>query len=350
MVHPPQTPPAPPGSTPPGAGPAPRPAKILVADDSESDRTAARDALTAAGHTVVEATDGAQALEIFARDRPDLVMLDVVMPRMSGLETCRILKAKTQHTYLPVIMVSTRNSVNARVEGLRSGADDYLGKPYDPEELRARVEALLRAKRLLSDPAAVRERPQPATTAANVAATVPGAPVAIEDEQRSGAIEIQARRRLDAEFDRAERYSDPLACLRVDFDEWDALARAVGPRGPDLLAKELRTVVDATIRKIDLVFTARPHGYLLALPNTHFPGALAVAERIARDSRRVRADHPDTSNTSVSIGVAFYPNKDTHCLQDLLELAEAALERARSEGGGKICLFQHQGYLYAPED
>ncbi|HET6582690.1 MAG TPA: response regulator [Nannocystaceae bacterium] len=341
MVHPPQTGPG----TPPSA-PGPRPAKILVADDSESDRAAARDALVAAGHTVVEATDGQQALEIFARDRPDLVMLDVVMPRMSGLETCRILKAKTQHTYLPVIMVSTRNSVNARVEGLRSGADDYLGKPYDAEELRARVEALLRAKRLLAEPIALRERPLPSATAP----AQPGTPTVIDDEIRSGAIEIHARRRLDAEFDRAERYSDPLACLRVDFDDWDGLARAIGPRGPETLAKELRVVVDATIRKIDLVFTARPHGYLLALPNTHFPGALAVAERIARDSRRVRADHPDKSNTSVSIGVAFYPNKDTHCLQDLLELAEAALERARSEGGGKICLFQHQGYLYAPED
>jgi diguanylate cyclase (GGDEF)-like protein len=355
VVHSPQSSP----STPAG-GPGPRPAKILVADDSESDRAAARDALSTAGHTVIEATDGQQALELFARDRPDLVMLDVVMPRMSGLETCRILKAKTQHTYLPVIMVSTRNSVNARVEGLRSGADDYLGKPYDAEELRARVEALLRAKRLLAEanvaaePAMARPRPQaPAggsTSAANVTAAVPGAPMPVDDDLRSGAIEIQARRRLDAEFDRAERYSDPLACLRVDFDEWDALVKTLGARGPELLAKELRVVVDATIRKIDLVFTARPHGYLLALPNTHFPGALAVAERIARDARRVRLDNLDKTSTSVSIGVAFYPNKDTHCLQDLLELADAALERARSEGGGKICLFQHQGYLYAPED
>src|SRR5205085_7148958 len=134
----------------------------------------------------------------------------------------------------------------------------------------------------------------------------PGTPTVIEDEIRSGAIEIHARRRLDAEFDRAERYSDPLACLRVDFDEWDALVRGLGARGPETLAKELRVIVDATIRKIDLVFTARPHGYLLALPNTHFPGALAVAERISRDARRVRLEALAQSNTSVSIGVAFY--------------------------------------------
>ena len=113
-------------------------AKILVADDSSVERAAARTALEEAGYAVMEAVDGQQALEVFTRERPDLVMLDVVMPRLTGLETCRILKAKAGGNYLPVIMVSTRNSVNARVEGLRSGADDYLGKPYDAEELCAR--------------------------------------------------------------------------------------------------------------------------------------------------------------------------------------------------------------------
>jgi two-component system cell cycle response regulator len=76
------------------------------------------------------------------------------MPRLTGLETCRILKAKAGGNYLPVIMVSTRNSVNARVEGLRSGADDYLGKPYDADELRARVEALLRTRKVIAERAA----------------------------------------------------------------------------------------------------------------------------------------------------------------------------------------------------
>src|SRR5690606_10784704 len=134
-------------------------AKILVADDSSVERAAARNALEDAGYAVMEAVDGQQALEVFARERPDLVMLDVVMPRLTGLETCRILKAKAGGNYLPVIMVSTRNSVNARVEGLRSGADDYLGKPYDAEELRARVEALLRTRKVIAERAASEGKP-----------------------------------------------------------------------------------------------------------------------------------------------------------------------------------------------
>jgi diguanylate cyclase (GGDEF)-like protein len=310
-------------------------AKVLVADDSEAERAAARQALLAAGYDVVEAVDGQHALEVFARERPDLVLLDVVMPRLTGLETCRILKAKTQSTYLPVIMVSTRNSVNARVEGLRSGADDYLGKPYDSEELRARVEALLRARKVLRSADG-------------------SAPVRAKEDaeaEEPGRAQAGFRRRLEEEFDRAERYSDPLACLRVELDDYDDLAARDEVRVLSEVVSQMRDTIESSVRKIDLVFRADERGYVLVLPNTHFPGALAVAERIWKDVGRVKLPASlGGGATSVSIGVSFYPNKDTHSLQDLLDLVDAALQRARGEGGGKICLYQHQGYLYAPED
>jgi diguanylate cyclase (GGDEF)-like protein len=325
-------------------------AKILVADDSSVERAAARTALEDAGYAVMEAVDGQQALEVFARDRPDLVMLDVVMPRLTGLETCRILKAKSGGNYLPVIMVSTRNSVNARVEGLRSGADDYLGKPYDAEELRARVEALLRTRKVIAERSAEGGRPeaQPASsTTAGAAAGVAAEPEVAAANYRSANEAF--RRRAEEEFDRAERYSDPLACLRVELDHFDDLVRRHGAEAVAGLVRSLRDVIEVSVRKIDLVFRLDERGYVLLLPNTHFPGALAVAERISLDSAKVRIEGDDQQKTTVSVGVSFFPNKDTHSVQDLLELVGAALDRARSEGGGKICLFQHQGYLYAPE-
>ncbi len=301
--------------------------KVLVADDSENDRKAACSALTAAGYRVVLATDGQQALEMFARERPDLVLLDVVMPRLTGLETCRILKAKTHSTYLPVIMVSTRNSVNARVEGLRSGADDYLAKPYDPDELRARVEVMLRTRMLVSS--------EPAR---------PGTP---EVESKAQADSTAFRKRLEEEFDRAERYSDPLACLRVELDHLQAISGSHSAETAMRLMAALHDIVVTSVRKIDLMHRVDGNGYMLVLPNTHFPGALAVAERIVKEVRKLDAE--SGLRITASVGVSFFPNKDTRSLQDLLDLVNAALERARNEGGGKICLYQHQGYLYAPE-
>lgn len=292
----------------------------------------------------MEAVDGQQALEVFARDRPDLVMLDVVMPRLTGLETCRILKAKAQGSYLPVIMVSTRNSVNARVEGLRSGADDYLGKPYDAEELRARVEALLRTRKVIGERSAKEKeaKGKPEAAAEPAAAGTGSAPPGRSANETF-------RRRAEEEFDRAERYSDPLACLRVELDDFDTLVSRHSSEAVAGMIRSLRDVIETSVRKIDLVFRLDDRGYVLLLPNTHFPGALAVAERISLDSVKMRLDADPGYRATVSVGVSFFPNKDTHSVQDLLDLVGAALDRARSEGGGKICLFQHQGYLYAPE-
>ena len=111
------------------------PAKVLVADDSDVERASARQALSDAGYEVVEAVDGQHALEVFARERPDLVLLDVVMPRLTGLETCRILKAKTQTSYLPVIMVTSRIDDEYVVRGMKEGADGYIFKPFRWESL-----------------------------------------------------------------------------------------------------------------------------------------------------------------------------------------------------------------------
>ena len=326
----------PPSSSTPAAQ---RPAKVLVADDSDAERSNARKALMAAGYEVVEATDGQQALEVFARERPDLVMLDVVMPRLTGLEACRILKAKTPKSrYLPVIMVSTRNSVNARVEGLRTGADDYLGKPYNIEELQARVEALLRARSVLNEA----EPGRGSESDRGEAGSVRSLSDLHTDDQ-------SVRRRLEEEFDRADRYSDPLTCLRVELDTFDLITDRQGSDTTDRVVGALREVIESSVRKIDLVFRSDERGFMLVLPNTHFPGALAVAERIARDARKLRRGVAKGVDVTVSVGVSFFPNKDTHSLKDLLDLVDEALGCARGEGGGYVCLYQHQGYLYRPE-
>lgn len=316
-------------------------AKILVADDSASERAYARSALESAGYEVVEVHDGQAALEMYATQAPDLVMLDVVMPRLTGLETCRILKAKAQRTYLPVIMLSSRNTVNARVEGLRSGADDYLGKPYDPEELIARVEALLRTRMLLE-----RGSSRPGDTRTRILLEE------VLDERGRLADDppTRLRKRAEAEFDRAKRYEDPLAMVRVAIDPVRLVD--VSPESVESLEAQLRIVIENCVRKIDLVFRrSRPGeaGFTVVLPNTHFPGALAVAERLCIEGGRMTQPDAPEASVSVSVGVSFYPERSADSASSLLKFLELALTQAREAGGGRICLHQHQGYLYVPE-
>ncbi|HLW70620.1 MAG TPA: response regulator [Candidatus Binataceae bacterium] len=118
--------------------------KILVVEDEADIRELLCYSLTQEGYAVEEAADGAEALERVNRRAPDLAMLDLMLPRMSGLEVCRRLRANPETARLPVIMVTAKGAEVDRILGLEMGADDYVVKPFSPREVVARVKALLR--------------------------------------------------------------------------------------------------------------------------------------------------------------------------------------------------------------
>jgi two-component system, OmpR family, response regulator MprA len=125
-----------------GAGQGTRPARILVVDDEPAVRESLASSLEFEGYRVADAADGVIALQQVEKHAPDLVVLDVLMPRMDGLTTCRRLRALG--ATMPVLMLTARDMVGDRVTGLDAGADDYLAKPFELDELLARVRALLR--------------------------------------------------------------------------------------------------------------------------------------------------------------------------------------------------------------
>ncbi|PHV68604.1 response regulator transcription factor [Williamsia muralis] len=116
--------------------------RILVVDDDRAVRESLRRSLTFNGYTVLTAGDGVEALEKINSDRPEAVVLDVMMPRLDGLEVCRRLRSTGDD--LPILVLTARDSVSERVAGLDAGADDYLPKPFALEELLARLRALMR--------------------------------------------------------------------------------------------------------------------------------------------------------------------------------------------------------------
>jgi adenylate cyclase len=122
--------------------------KILVVDDTPHNVKLLADLLAVKGYAVTTATSGAEALESIARERPDLVLLDVVMPGMSGYEVCRKIREDPSTGLLPVVMVTALDPGEERVKGLEAGADDFLTKPISQPELLARVRSLLRIKAL----------------------------------------------------------------------------------------------------------------------------------------------------------------------------------------------------------
>src|SRR5690242_2377708 len=124
------------------------PPLILVADDNATNVDILRTRLTSQGYEVITAADGQEALDSARQNLPDLILLDVMMPKRNGFEVCRLLKADASLPFMPIILVTAKTDSRDIVAGLESGADEYLTKPVDHAALVARVKSILRIKSL----------------------------------------------------------------------------------------------------------------------------------------------------------------------------------------------------------
>ncbi len=119
-------------------------ARILVADDNRELTKTLERALSRAGHEVLTAHDGSDALSVMQQNQPDVVVLDIVMPDMNGFEVCRQVRAHPELAQIPILLLTVKQDINDKLKGFNAGADDYVTKPFDLRELTARIDALLR--------------------------------------------------------------------------------------------------------------------------------------------------------------------------------------------------------------
>src|SRR5471032_342474 len=125
-----------------------QPQRILIVDDNETNRDILEARLSASGYEVLHAQDGEEALAAAKQHKPDLILLDIMMPKIDGIEVCKCLKSDPILSFIPIILVTARADSADVVQGLDAGADEYLTKPIDQKALVARVKAMLRLKAL----------------------------------------------------------------------------------------------------------------------------------------------------------------------------------------------------------
>ena len=308
---------------------------IIVADDDPLTRDLLASMLRSNGYDVVAVADGQEAVERVAKGGGDLVLLDAMMPRLSGLEACRLLKGMTSDTFLPVLIATVKTDPSSRVDGLKVGADDYVCKPFEEGELLGRIAGMLRIKRLYDAMQAAR-------------ATLER--VSVHDELTGLFNYRYLHHRLTEEFKRAERQHEPLACCVFDVDRLKAHNERGGRAFGDNVLCGVAEVIRRSVREADVVARYGGDEFLIILPATHFAGSLTVAERIWRDVSAL--EWPSSTGAgarvTVSVGVALYPTRDVRAKDALLKAADAALLHAKREGSNRICVFQQQGFIYTP--
>jgi len=309
--------------------------KILIVDDDQQVLDRFGGLLLQEGYGVVKACDGNEALSQVRKESPDLVLLDVIMPGLDGLEVCRILKAKKSFGFLPIIILTSKSDMESRVQGLKLGADDYMTKSADSRELLARIEALLRIKQLQDRiTTSLKEVEDQSVT-----------------DKLTGLYNVRyLESRLKDEFKRAERYSEPLSCIVIKIDKFDELSEEHGREFIEEVLKDFAEILRSGTREFDIVVRSKEIEFVILLPRTHFTGSLSVATRIWQSVQ----DFPfmkigQKVNVYVSMGVAFFPNKDVSSAETLMNQAHQALGKAAEAGPNQICLYQHTAYFYRPD-
>ena len=267
-------------------------------------------------------------------DPPDLVLLDMILPDMDGLEVLRIIKARPEDQFIPVIILSVRSDLDSKVTGLRIGADDFLAKPFAEAEILARCAAMLRIKTL---------QDQLRRTQRKLAEQ------AITDELTGLKNRRAFDERIQEEFRRAQRYADPVSLIMLDLDNFKLVNDRYGHPFGDVVLAGAAHEIRASVRDPDICARYGGEEFAVILPKTHLSGALSVAERVWKQlgAREYASPSGTPIHVTASLGVAFYPSKDITAPELLLRFADEALYQSKRAGRNTICLYQAQAaYRY----
>lgn len=298
------------------------PINVLLVEDSNVIRAVVRSQLVAAGHVVCEAADGPAALGACRAAVPDVVLLDVEMPGMSGWDVLAALKEDEALADVPVVFLTGLKDTADLVEGLRRGAHDYLRKPFESAELLARVGAAARVKRLQDE---LRRRNEELESISRTDALT-GLPNRRHVQER--LVELT---RL------AGRNAASTAVLIIDVDHFKWVNDLHGHAAGDAVLRELATRLAGRVRGGEMVGRWGGEEFLVVLPLTNTTGASILAEQL----RRIVLDMPynlpggEQVKVTISVGCAASTEADAEAL---VRSADAALYEAKRSGRNRVAL------------
>jgi two-component system, cell cycle response regulator len=293
--------------------------KILIAEDDPVLRRMVEALLTKAGHEIIAVSDGKEALEILeGDDAPKLAVLDWMMPGMEGPQVCQRIRQRRDKPYVYILLLTALNQKGNLLEGLESGADDYLTKPFDAEELRARVRVGLRILSLQQSLITAREELRFQATHDALTGLL----------NRSSVLEA-----INRERSRQVREGGSLGIILADLDHFKHINDTYGHLVGDTVLKETARRMANCVRPYDSVGRYGGEEFLIVAPTADDKGSMSLAERM----RETIASAPvETSSGSIrvtaSFGVVISSSQKTAEPNALLHNVDTALYRAKELG------------------
>jgi two-component system cell cycle response regulator len=291
--------------------------KILIADDSSTIRELLERQLAGLGHEVITVEDGQAALDvILGDDPPRLAILDWMMPRLTGVGVCQTVRSAPREPYTYIIMLTVKDTPDDLVRGMEAGADDYVAKPYNAEELRARVRAGLRIVELQASLIAARD-------------------LLREEAMRDALTGLLNRRGIDdvlaRDCARASRERTPLAVVMLDLDHFKGINDTHGHDAGDHVLREVAGRLRRIIRPYDEVARVGGEEFIIVAPGCDVDGARAVAERVRRSLSSAPMTLPSGASIAVTCSIGVSMNQTT-APNVVVHAADVALYKAKTAG------------------
>ena len=280
---------------------------VLVVDDDDPTRMLLKDLCESSNFRVMAAADGLEAVEKISEHKPDLVLLDLMMPLKDGFSVLKWAREDTRFADLPIIILTAAGEMDGKIRGMELGADDFVTKPFKLIELQTRINSALM----------VREYRRRLFDAEEELAQFR----AVDPVTGAGTYS-QLKASLDAELARSRRYGRPASCLMFGFDDYAGLRYKLGRDACDAYLTRLFQGVSSCLRLADRLFRIDSDEFVLLLPETDLPGARLVAQRILDVMKDIVADGPNGPlGVTVRCGGGVFPSELARTSEDLLREA-----------------------------
>jgi len=303
---------------------------ILVVDDTLTGRRAVASALQEKEYDLSLVSNGRDALSLAVKLQPDVILLDVMMPDLSGYEVCRQIRSNPALSEVPILMVTSLTDREERLKGIASGADDFISKPFDPLELSTRIRTITRLDRYRK----LRERNHQLTSMKRDLVDLEQKKTHLQKlVMVDDLTQLHNRRSLllkgRDEFDRAKRYKVDLSALMIDVDKFKNINDTLGHRVGSFILKSVAAELSGNLRALDIAGRYGGDEFLILLPHTSLVSARTLADRLrtAVDIRAFKIKN-QIVHITISIGVSTLSDS-MNDLDDLMEAADIALYKAK---------------------
>jgi len=309
--------------------------KILIVDDDPLVLKLLNKYLRAAGHDVLSAINGREAMRIVLNEGPSIVISDWSMPEMDGIDFCKAIRSIEEIGFVYVIIVTAHTEKNRVVEAFDAGANDFLTKPFHRQELLARVNAGMRIVTLEAD-LMKKQREIQKTNAELMVLNRMLEQMATTDELTRLPNRREAMNRLKEYWALAERHDQPLTCIMLDIDHFKRCNDTYGHDAGDLVLRETARALEWAVRCGEKVYRLGGEEFLVLCPNTNIDDAVRAAERLRRTIEGNRVEFGELSlNVTISAGAAER-NEITITPDDLLKRSDEALYEAKHAGRNTV--------------